>query len=134
MHKLLIALVVLCAAGCVAHDASTAFEVRGASTRLWPDVNAIVRSYARERGFRFLHGGSPGPSDYKTYDANPPGRPYSTTLFVYRESDAVRLELIETGVSRPSARHRDIERDLKTRFEASGMRVSPTQPHTVVTF
>ncbi len=122
-----------------AHDASTALDVTSTSTaaraRLWPAVNAAVRSVASEGG---LHRQSvvhrPPPSGVVESYAPPPNQSQDMTLFVFHDGDRAGIEIIETGVRRPSPKHRELQHLLTTRLQAAGLTVATTEPRTVVTY
>jgi len=133
MHRLLVFILPLFVIGCAGHDAGSAVEVTAASqtarARLWPTVDAIVRSFAREHGFRLGHERKKQPR-FQTYVEY-----YSAmSLIVSPDTDSVRIEISETGVSFPSSMHRRIRRGLRERLEAAGLVVTRTEPHIIVTF
>ena len=133
MRTLLMTLLPLFAAGC-AQDAGSALHVtaRSSSTRVGPRVSAIVQSFARERGFQRLPDPSIGPT-FQTYHVEPPNQAATTSLYVFPEPGAARIEISEVGVWRPSPKHVEIRRALKTRLEAAGFAVSRIEPHIFVT-
>ena len=137
MRSVIIAILSLLVSGCAGHDAGTAIEVTPASktsrARLRPTVNAVVRSFAQERGFRLQHESSKG-NGFQTYAVEPPDQPAATCLYVFPEPDAVTIEINEIGVSHPSHKHLEIQRVLKTRLEAAGLLARRTDPRVVITF
>ena len=137
MRKLVIAILPLLVLGCAVHDAGSALEVTAASkstrAQLGRTVDAIVRSFAREHGFRLEHESS-SRSRFQTYAVEPPDQPAATSLYVFYEPDGARIEISEIGVSRPSRKHLDIRRAIKTRLESAGLTVSRTEPTIIPTF
>ena len=140
MRTLLITILPLIGLGCAAHDAGTALEITARSTanqpRLWSTVVAVVRTFARERGFTLEHDsrGASAKSQFDTYLVEPPNQPAATTVVVYREPDRVTIDISEIGVCRPSRKHLEIQRALRMRLEAVGLIVSQTDPSIVITF
>jgi hypothetical protein len=133
MLRLLALILALFVFGCAGHDAGSAVEVtaasRSARARLWPTVDAIVHSFAREHGFRLWHERKKQPR-FQTYSEY-----YSAiSLVVFPDTDSIRIEISETGVSFPSQKQRSILRGLRERLEAAGLVVTRTEPHIIVTF
>lgn len=134
MRTVLIAILPLLVLGCAADHVGTAMEVRATSPtsqgRLWSAVDAAVRGFARERGFRL----EASASDFRTYIVEAPNQPTAITIVAARRFDSATIDISEVGVGRPSREHRDIQSALKIRLEAGGLLVSRIKPTLVVTF
>jgi hypothetical protein len=138
MRTLVIAILPLLAFGCAGHDAGSALAVsarsKTAPSHVWPTVKAVVRSFARERGYRVTHEGVSPRAPFQTYAVDRPNEPSRMSLVISPWADEARVELSEIGVQRPSHKQVEIRNALKTRLEAAGLIVVQTDPSIVVTF